>query len=229
MVDDPDIARALPERRVLGRDPAAQEPAAHQLKAPPAWLWRIRSKRICILAVPVTGRITAWTDIARAGGSSAFWQTNEPSSSCGGGAEAPDAVAEPIAAAATPAATPKASPTRVMRKYQQPQPRKVPERLAAEGCNARGRNGQLTSMARDSTGRSAIEARFADVFRHLGLLTAYARRRGAHDPDEIAAEAMAIAWRRLADVPTVSPPGYRLQTLDAAGRVLITDAYDPGE
>ncbi len=27
----------------------------------------------------------------------------------------------------------------------------------------------------------------------------------------------------------VSPPGYRLQTLDAAGRALITDAYDPGE
>lgn len=26
-----------------------------------------------------------------------------------------------------------------------------------------------------------------------------------------------------------SPPGYRLQTLDAAGRVLVTDAYDPGE
>jgi RNA polymerase sigma-70 factor (ECF subfamily) len=57
-------------------------------------------------------------------------------------------------------------------------------------------------VARDSNDRSAIEAQFADVFRHLGLLAAYARRRGAHDPDEIAAEAMAIAWRRLADVPT---------------------------
>jgi RNA polymerase sigma-70 factor (ECF subfamily) len=49
--------------------------------------------------------------------------------------------------------------------------------------------------------RSAAEARFASVFAHLGLITSYARRRGAHDPDEIAAEAMAIAWRRLADVP----------------------------
>jgi RNA polymerase sigma-70 factor (ECF subfamily) len=49
--------------------------------------------------------------------------------------------------------------------------------------------------------RSAAEARFASVFAHLGLITSFARRRGAHDPDEIAAEEMAIAWRRLADVP----------------------------
>jgi hypothetical protein len=27
----------------------------------------------------------------------------------------------------------------------------------------------------------------------------------------------------------ISPPGYQLQTIDAAGRVLVTDAYDPGE
>jgi len=39
------------------------------------------------------------------------------------------------------------------------------------------------------------------VFAHLGLITAYARRRGARDPDAIAAETMTIAWRRLADVP----------------------------
>lgn len=52
-----------------------------------------------------------------------------------------------------------------------------------------------------SDDRSAAEARFATVFDHLGLITAYARRRGAVDPDAIAAEAMAIAWRRLADVP----------------------------
>ena len=49
--------------------------------------------------------------------------------------------------------------------------------------------------------RSAVEARFERVFGHLGLITAYARRRGARDPEGIAAEAMAIAWRRLADVP----------------------------
>ena len=49
--------------------------------------------------------------------------------------------------------------------------------------------------------RSAAQERFASVFGHLGLITAYARRRGAQDPEEIAAEVMAIAWRRLADVP----------------------------
>lgn len=27
----------------------------------------------------------------------------------------------------------------------------------------------------------------------------------------------------------ISPPGYRLQTLDSAGRVIVTDAFDPGE
>ncbi len=49
--------------------------------------------------------------------------------------------------------------------------------------------------------RHVVEARFAEVFAHLGFISTYARRRGARDPDGIAAEAMAIAWRRLADVP----------------------------
>lgn len=48
---------------------------------------------------------------------------------------------------------------------------------------------------------SGAEARFAQVFAHLGAVTAYARRRGAVDPEEIAAETMAIAWRRLSEVP----------------------------
>lgn len=56
-------------------------------------------------------------------------------------------------------------------------------------------------MGAETNDRAAVEARFAEIFTHLGLLTAYARRRGARAPDEIAAEAMAIAWRRLADVP----------------------------
>jgi RNA polymerase sigma-70 factor, ECF subfamily len=47
----------------------------------------------------------------------------------------------------------------------------------------------------------AREARFAVVFRHLGAVTAYARRRGSRDAEAVAAEAMLIAWRRLADVP----------------------------
>jgi RNA polymerase sigma-70 factor (ECF subfamily) len=58
-------------------------------------------------------------------------------------------------------------------------------------------------MNRDShSDRSAVEDRFAEVFAHLDFIAAYARRRGARDPDGIAAEAMAIAWRRLADVPS---------------------------
>jgi RNA polymerase sigma-70 factor (ECF subfamily) len=58
----------------------------------------------------------------------------------------------------------------------------------------------------------AVEARFASVFEHLGLITAYARRRGAHDPDGIAAEAMAIAWRRLSDVPRDDPRPWLIAT-----------------
>ena len=50
--------------------------------------------------------------------------------------------------------------------------------------------------------RNAVENRFAEIFAHLEFISAYARRRGARDPDGIAGEAMAIAWRRLADVPT---------------------------
>lgn len=53
--------------------------------------------------------------------------------------------------------------------------------------------------------RQAAEQRFQDVFRHLGAIAAYARRRGSPDPDAVAAEVMAIAWRRLADVPSDDP------------------------
>jgi len=53
--------------------------------------------------------------------------------------------------------------------------------------------------------RSALEARFAEAFGYLGAVTAYARRRGAVDPEEIAAETMAIAWRKLSEVPVDDP------------------------
>lgn len=53
--------------------------------------------------------------------------------------------------------------------------------------------------------RVAAEARFAKVFDHLPAVVAYARRRGCHDPEALAAEAMATAWRRLADVPQDDP------------------------
>jgi RNA polymerase sigma-70 factor, ECF subfamily len=49
--------------------------------------------------------------------------------------------------------------------------------------------------------RGQAEARFKAAYEHLAFLVAYARRRGARDPEAIASEAMAIAWRRLADVP----------------------------
>src|SRR5690348_418051 len=54
-------------------------------------------------------------------------------------------------------------------------------------------------MADDSA--SEAEARFREVFVHLPEVVAYARRRGSRDPEALGAEAMTIAWRRLADVP----------------------------
>src|SRR3954451_738281 len=45
------------------------------------------------------------------------------------------------------------------------------------------------------------EKEFRAIFAHLGAVTAYARRRGSHDAEGLAAEVMTIAWRRLADVP----------------------------
>jgi RNA polymerase sigma-70 factor, ECF subfamily len=65
--------------------------------------------------------------------------------------------------------------------------------------------------------RQSAEARFREVFSHLGAVTAYARRRGSRDPDAIAAEAMTIAWRRLADVPADDP----LPWLYATARNLV--------
>jgi RNA polymerase sigma-70 factor, ECF subfamily len=55
------------------------------------------------------------------------------------------------------------------------------------------------------TDRRRAEERFREVFSHLGAVTAYARRRGSRDADGIAAEAMSVAWRRLADVPRDDP------------------------
>jgi RNA polymerase sigma-70 factor, ECF subfamily len=55
------------------------------------------------------------------------------------------------------------------------------------------------------TDRLLAEERFRKVFAHLAAVTAYARRRGSRDAEGIAAEAMSIAWRRLADVPRDDP------------------------
>jgi RNA polymerase sigma-70 factor (ECF subfamily) len=75
-------------------------------------------------------------------------------------------------------------------------------------------------MVREANDRSVIEARFAGVFGHLGFITAYASRRGASDPDAIAAEVMAIAWRRLADLPCDDPRPWLIAT---ARNLLLAD------
>jgi len=49
------------------------------------------------------------------------------------------------------------------------------------------------------------EARFRRVFAHLQPVADYATRRGSSDPEAIAAETMAIAWRRLDRVPVDDP------------------------
>jgi RNA polymerase sigma factor (sigma-70 family) len=49
------------------------------------------------------------------------------------------------------------------------------------------------------------EARFRRVFAHLQPVADYAARRGSPDPEAIAAETMAIAWRRLDRVPVDDP------------------------
>lgn len=47
--------------------------------------------------------------------------------------------------------------------------------------------------------------RFEEVFAHYGRLVAYARRRGAPDPEAVAAETLEIAWRRLDRLPADDP------------------------
>jgi RNA polymerase sigma-70 factor (ECF subfamily) len=60
--------------------------------------------------------------------------------------------------------------------------------------------------------REAAEGRFTELFDHLGLVIAYARRRGGLDPDGTAAEVMTIAWRRLPTVPDGDPRPWLLAT-----------------
>jgi RNA polymerase sigma factor (sigma-70 family) len=89
-------------------------------------------------------------------------------------------------------------------------------------------------MTSDTDPRPA-EERFRQVFAHLGAVTAYARRRGSRDADGVAAEAMSIAWRRLADVPRDDPLPWLYATARnlllaerrAAGRAAGTAASEP--
>jgi len=57
----------------------------------------------------------------------------------------------------------------------------------------------------DQHPNEAPEARFRRVFAHLQPVADYAARRGSSDPEAIAAETMAIAWRRLDRVPLDDP------------------------
>lgn len=82
--------------------------------------------------------------------------------------------------------------------------------------------------------RAGAENRFAAIFGHLAALTAYAARRGCADPEGVAAETMAIAWRRLADVPTGDPRPWLFATArnlayaEWRGR-RRTEPVDPGD
>jgi RNA polymerase sigma-70 factor, ECF subfamily len=58
---------------------------------------------------------------------------------------------------------------------------------------------------KQSKAQALREDRFRDVFAQLTQVTDYARRRGSSDAEAIAAETMAIAWRRLAEVPEDDP------------------------
>lgn len=49
------------------------------------------------------------------------------------------------------------------------------------------------------------QVRFQRVFEHLQAVADYASRRGSPDPEALAAEAMAIAWRRIDRVPIDDP------------------------
>jgi RNA polymerase sigma-70 factor (ECF subfamily) len=73
----------------------------------------------------------------------------------------------------------------------------------------------------------SAEARFRTVFLHLGAVTAYARRRGSSDADAVAAETMAIAWRRLADVPRDDPLPWLYGTARNLVRADARRAVDP--
>lgn len=84
--------------------------------------------------------------------------------------------------------------------------------------------------------RPADENRFDEVFVHLDAIARYARRRGARDPDDVAAECMTIAWRRLDDVPADDPLPWLLgcarrivlsQRRHDQARVALDDVAEP--
>jgi RNA polymerase sigma-70 factor, ECF subfamily len=73
--------------------------------------------------------------------------------------------------------------------------------------------------------RPAAEERFRAVFANLGVINAYARRRGSDDPEAIAAEVMTVGWRRLSEVPTDDPRPWLYAT---ARNLLLAEARRAG-
>jgi RNA polymerase sigma-70 factor (ECF subfamily) len=74
--------------------------------------------------------------------------------------------------------------------------------------------------------RPTDEDRFDGVFVHLDAIARYARRRGARDPDDVAAECMTIAWRRLDDLPADDPLPW---LLGCARRIVLSQRrHDQG-
>jgi RNA polymerase sigma-70 factor, ECF subfamily len=73
----------------------------------------------------------------------------------------------------------------------------------------------------DPNAETPDEQRFLHVFGQLPAVTAYARRRGSPDAEAIAAETMAIAWRRLDAVPLSDPLPWLLGT----ARNLLLEQY----
>jgi RNA polymerase sigma factor (sigma-70 family) len=57
----------------------------------------------------------------------------------------------------------------------------------------------------DTHAAESPQVRFQRVFEHLQAVADYAARRGSPDPEALAAETMAIAWRRIDRVPADDP------------------------
>jgi RNA polymerase sigma-70 factor (ECF subfamily) len=74
--------------------------------------------------------------------------------------------------------------------------------------------------------QSQLEARFGRVFEHFGFIVEYARRRGSGDPEGLAAEAISIAWRGLADVPEDDP---RPWVIGVARNLLLAERRHAGQ
>jgi RNA polymerase sigma factor (sigma-70 family) len=97
------------------------------------------------------------------------------------------------------------------RHLAQPPGRPGASAIVLKRCNAEGLLRHCLDMDVDFSSQAA-ERRFTELFDHLGLVIAYARRRGGIDPDATAAEVMTVAWRRLPTVPDGDPRPWLIAT-----------------